>query len=60
MTRMLAADAKAATDRSTMAIVGAEPEADRGGAAGEGIGWGLTGSALQKKGLLAGRSNDLC
>ena len=46
ITRMLAADAKAATDRSTMAIVGAVSEEGRGGAAGEGIGSGLSGSAV--------------
>ena len=48
ITRMLAADAKAATDSSTMAIVGAAggrlAGEGRAGAAGEGIGSGLTGS----------------
>ena len=50
ITRMLAADAKAATDSSTMAIVGAAggrlAGEGRGGAAGEGIGSGLSGSVV--------------
>ena len=46
MTRMLAADAKAATDRKTMARLGV----GRAGAAGEDIGSGLSGLAAERKG----------